>query len=185
MKKILLLLFITSIIFMNCDGRKSHRESLQQAISEFNQKQRPHEIVTFYPKEYTEIVTDTLISNRFEVNIKNYSLMDQAITLKGLKNQTSEKAFQRVFVSEVVVNSNSKAIFKAHINAEQFPLNTHSEFWNNATLEHVWVNQETSTKERVNLEISFLNPLDNTYKIYQMDVDSQGQHHIHLLEETI
>ncbi|MEZ4856133.1 MAG: hypothetical protein R2812_06625 [Gelidibacter sp.] len=37
MKKILLLLFITSIIFMNCDGRKSHRESLQQAISEFNQ----------------------------------------------------------------------------------------------------------------------------------------------------
>jgi hypothetical protein len=164
---------------MSCDGRQSQRESLENAVSEFNQKQTPIETVKFHPKDYTEIVTDTIISNALEVKIKNYTLMDKHIVLNSNSNE-----MHRLFESEVEVFAASTSVFKTIINAELFATQKDSPFWNQATLEHVWVNQDLSTVKEVFLDVSFLNPITKDFKLYRMTVDISGKHHVHLIEET-
>lgn len=164
---------------MSCDGRQSHRESLESAVSEFNKKQTSIEVIKYYPKEYTEIVTDTIISNTLEVKIKNYTLMDKQIPLLSKSNEV-----HRVFESEVEVFAASTSVFKTIINAELFATQKDTPFWNHATLEHVWVNQDLSTVKEVFLEVSFLNPITKNFKLYRMTIDTSGKHQIHLIEET-
>ena len=66
MKNILIVLILVCVGFVSCDGRKSRSESLKKSVAEFNEKQSDVVIVSYYPKEYTEVVTDTLISQRSE-----------------------------------------------------------------------------------------------------------------------
>ena len=164
---------------MSCDGRQSQRESLENAVSEFNKKQTTIETLKYHPKEYTEIVTDTIISNALEVKIKNYTVMDKHIALNSNPNE-----MHRVFESEVEVFAATTSVFKTIINAELFATQKDSPFWNQATLEHVWVNQDLSTVKEVFLDVSFLNPITKDFKLYRMTVDTSGKHHIHLIEET-
>lgn len=177
MKQILVIFAIITTLFMSCDGRQSQRESLETAVSEFNKKQTPIATVKYHPKEYTEIVTDTIISNVLEVKIKNYTLMDKHISLNS-------NEMHRVFESEVEVFAATTSVFKTIINAELFATQKDSPFWSQATLEHVWVNQDLSTIREVFLDVSFLNPITKDFKLYRMTVDTSGKHYIHLIEET-
>lgn len=179
MKNLVCLLVIFSIVFVSCDGRKNHNDLLQEAITNFSQKLEKVETITFYPKEYTEVATDTLISNKVSVHIKNYSLTEETILLAKSDNLIN---FHRVFESEISINTKDKDILNTTINARNFT-NSEDLFWNNATLQQVWVNQELSTVEEINLEISFINPLDQSYKLYRMSVNENGQQQIHLIEE--
>jgi hypothetical protein len=69
------------------------------------------------------------------------------------------------------------------LNAKTFVYNTSGLFWDNATLEHVWVNQELSNKDRVNLDVSFVNPKTKSFKIYQLSIERNGNYKIYLKEE--
>ena len=102
MKNIVIIFTLITALFMSCDGRQSQRESLQNALNDFNKNQTPIDVIEYYPKEYTEIVTDTIISNTLEVKIKNYTLMDKQIPLISKSNEA-----HRVFESEVEVFASS------------------------------------------------------------------------------
>ena len=185
MTRFLLLLAILSVSFISCDGRKSKRESLKQSIAEYNKRQSAIEIATYYPKEYTEVVTDTLISNHLKIHIKNYSVEDQSILISSTeKGNLKNSNFHRVFESEVTVVSSTKVIFYTHISAKEFEPHSSDVFWNDATLQHVWVNQELSSKKYVLLNISFINPKDNSYKWYQMSIDMDGNKELKLIEDN-
>ncbi|WP_431137517.1 hypothetical protein [Psychroserpens mesophilus] len=184
MKKSILLILLIAIGFFSCDRRGSVRENLQKSISEFNKKHTNLDLVTYYPETYTEVQTDSIISNTFKVSIKTYSKMDSNILVSSetVEKQTKIK-YHRVFESEINIALASKNILKTTINAEDFKDISPSDFWNNATLEHVWVNQEISTIEEVNLGISFINPINSAYKLYELVVTTEGKQHLNLIEE--
>lgn len=184
MKNSLLLIAILSIICLSCDGRRTKKEALAQAISEFNQNNSVLETFAYQPEKPVHITTDTLISNNLRVHITNYSLLNEQILISN-KTETNLKEFkfQRVFESEVIVSKASKDIFSTHISAKQFKLSDPDRFWDNATLEHVWVNQELSTDVDIKLDISFINPKDNAYKLYRMSINAIGKHTLNLIEE--
>ncbi|MEO6346455.1 MAG: hypothetical protein ABIO60_00965 [Aquaticitalea sp.] len=183
MKSIFFIITIIGITCISCDGRKSRSESLKASIEKFNQRQSKVSLVTIYPREFTEVVTDTLISNKVKVHIKNYSLPDASIVMTSVgKTQKSQK-FHRVFESEIVISTVTQAIFNTHISAEQFKAISVDKFWNNATLQQVWVNQELSTSQTIQLDMSFINPKENSYKLYRMSIDEYGQQHLKLIEE--
>ena len=94
-----------------------------------------------------------------------------------------KKKQHRVFESEVIISTPTKELLTMHISAEQFKSRSSDEFWNHATLQHVWVNQELSNTNNVKLDISFINPSDNSYKLYRMSIDANGQQEIYLIEE--
>ncbi len=184
MKNILLVLIIVSIGFVSCDGRKSKSVSLKESIKEFKERQSEVEIINYYPDEYVEVVTDTIISNNVKVHIKNYSLSNESVLMSVNEHSTSKNQKQhRVFESDIVVSTPTKEIFNAHISAEQFKSINTDAFWSNATLQHVWVNQELSTSNDIKLDMSFINPKENTYKLYRMSIDENGQQQIDFVEE--
>jgi len=183
MKKSIFLILLIAIAFFSCDRRGSAREQLQHSISEFNKKHTNLEVVMYYPETYTEVQTDSIISNTFKVSIKNYAKMDSQILMSSeTEGNKSKIKYHRVFESEINIALASKSILKTKINAEDFKDASHPEFWNNATLEHVWVNQEMSSTEEVNLGISFMNPKSKAYKLYELVVTTEGKQHLNLIE---
>ena len=93
------------------------------------------------------------------------------------------KKQHRIFESDIVISTPTKEILSTHISAEQFKLYNADAFWNNATLQHVWVNQDLSTSENIKLDISFINPHNNSYKLYRMSIDENGHQKIDFIEE--
>ncbi|WP_040254595.1 hypothetical protein [Psychroserpens mesophilus] len=187
MKKSLFILVFAALAILSCNRPESSRENLQKSISEFSKKHAELNIVaSYYPKEYTEVNTDSIIANTFRVRIKNYSKMDSHILVDSETNETKTKInYHRVFESEIKIALASKPLFSTTINANDFKDLSHPEFWNNATLEHVWVNQEASSDTELHLSISIINPKNNTYKLYELVVDHRGSQHLKIIEELI
>lgn len=184
MKNIFLVLILISIGFISCDGRKSRSEALKSSIKDFNEKQADVVVVSYYPKDYTEVVTDTIICNSVNVHIKNYSRLDKSLLISvNDKTKPKSKKEHRVFESDVVVSTPTRELLKIHISAEQFKSIDPDIFWNHATLQHVWVNQELSTIDYIKLDMSFINPSNNSYKIYRMSINKSGQKETSLIEE--
>ncbi|MCK7591117.1 hypothetical protein M0G43_11075 [Subsaxibacter sp. CAU 1640] len=184
MKKLIFLISIMCVAFYSCDGRKSKSVSLKESIQEFNQKLSESPIIDYYPKEYTEIVTDTIISNKVKVRIKNFSLPYESISMSNSeKSNIKIQKHHRVFESEVIVSTQNKEILSTHISVEKFRELYPDDFWTNVTLQHVWVNQELSSPEMINLDMSFINPKSKAFKVYRMTIDGKGQQQIQLIEE--
>lgn len=185
MKKYLIILpCVLSIVLMSCDRRTSKSEHLKKAVSDFNNQYKLNNTNNYYPETYTEIKTDSIVSNTFRVSIKNYSLNDRSIFTKHTsKEKTNTKALHRVFACDLIVSVSDKIVLKEYISADTFQAYESSEFWNNATLEHVWVNHDTSNDQKLSLGVSFINPLNDNYKLYELLVDNHGNERIVLIEE--
>lgn len=185
MKKIVVFIpIILLLILTSCNGRKSKIDLINGAVSEFNNNQRLIDIKDYYPKQYTETKTDSIISKTFRVHVKNYSLMNQEVLIKqSIKNRSKTSQFHRVFESEIIVAVDDKIIYSKHISVEKFRDFESTEFWNNATLEHVWVNQEHSNTEHLSLGISLINPKNKAFKLYEILIDKSGNERLILIED--
>ncbi len=174
MKQFIVLLTLLSIVFTSCDGRYKSKDSLKESISEFKIEQQKEDRFTYKPKMYAEVVTDTIISNTVFIKIKNYTLMNTNVIIKDKSINTQKIIeYQRVFASEIEIKMHNRTIFKDVIDANSFRINSEP-FWNNATLQHVWVNEERSTINKINLELSFIDPKSKIYRLYNMIVDENG-----------
>lgn len=185
MKKLLYIFpLLGLIIFLSCDSKGSTKDRLKQSVSEFNKSQKLIDLKNYYPESYVETKTDSIISKTFSVTVKNYTLMDSEIFIsestKGLR-KTSE--YHRVFASDIIVSVSEKIIYDKHISAATFEGVSTSKFWQNATLEHVWVNQDDSNSKIVSLGISFINPKSKSSKLYEMQIDKNGNEYITLIED--
>ncbi|MEM6517311.1 MAG: hypothetical protein AAF688_14090 [Bacteroidota bacterium] len=183
MRRLALAIFTLSILMFSCDGRTSKKEQLQKSVSEFNFEVKPEEQIRIYPAERIAIETDYLVANAFKVKIRNYSIDDSFLTV-GNKSEKATYTHHRVFESDIIVTVKDDLILKRHISAENFSLTPSSGFWNEATLEHVWVNQEHSDSELLSLRISIINPRLKASKLYEMLVDKKGNEIVNLIEEN-
>jgi hypothetical protein len=182
MKDIVVIIALIAVVGLSCDSRKTKKESLEQAVSEYNLKTTPVPMATYHPESYVEIVTDTIISNSVKVRIKNYSLLDEQILISDATNGIKKLNYQRVFESEISISTSTKDILNTHISAKQFRANDADPFWDNETLQHAWVNQELSTVYNIALDITFINPQNDTYKFYRMSINSNGKQTINVIE---
>jgi hypothetical protein len=185
MKKIVLFIpLILLVILTSCDRRKSKIDCINDAVSNFNKKEKLIDLKYYYPESYTEIKTDSIIYKTFKVSVKNYTLMDHQILIhQSIKNLNKTSQFHRVFASDIVVAVANKIIYSKHISVEKFRDFESTDFWNNATLEHVWVNQEQSDTERLSLGISIVNPKNNAFKLYEILIDRSGNEHLMLIKD--
>lgn len=185
MKNILLFLpCVFLILLMSCDHRNSKSEHLKHAVSEFNKNQKSIHINTYYPEYYTEIKTDSIISNTFKVSLNNFaSKNDNILISESQETWKNTREFHRVFQCDVVVSVSDRIIIKERFSAETFRDNKGSKFWINATLEHVWVNQDLSNQNTLTLGISFINPKTKAFKHYEMHIDPHGNERLMLIED--
>jgi len=129
-----LLFLIISVIFSSCDGRDKAYRSTQNDLIENKVLDTFTEPIRYYPKEYTEMVTDTILSNGYIITVKMYSDMDSYITVISEVNGIKQQTNYRDFSIDVKVVKNGETILIETFNkqhntvAETFSIDLNSSY---------------------------------------------------------
>ncbi|WP_406683670.1 hypothetical protein N1F78_13390 [Seonamhaeicola sp. MEBiC1930] len=173
-------LIIAFIVVCSCDGRKSKNDFLQDSITKFKDTTEPIEVIKYTPKQYTEIKTDTILSNGFTVKIKSYTDMNNSV-LQTIKTSSSVvKLNFRKVISEVVAYKNDELIFKKELNTafflENLPdIDNTLEYINN----EVYIDEEQSLKtNKLVLITSRCLPRTHNCPDYSIIIDEKGNYKV-------
>ncbi len=187
MKSLLILIAFFTFTLVSCNKNTRHKITKANSVKRLNKINESFNKDMFFPEFFTKIETDTIIDKKLRVHIKNYSLMTSSLFIKKqtIKNQPTITKYQRVFEANITVYNNQQMIYQSVINANTFyNLSPKKDlFWKNATLQHAWLNEAKSNKNKAYIELSFTNPLKNNFKRYVMEVDQYGAQHIYFIEE--
>jgi hypothetical protein len=182
MKKILGLLIILIVGFTSCEGRKTQRQALSEDIEEFK-KDTIFEEVSYTPKNYNEVIIDTLLTNGFKVKIKIFSDMDNSALLEEVKKgNTFYKKYYREHVSQLEIFYNNKLLVSKKINKSLFKNKKEDDFWNKAILGAVTINELRSLENELTLNIYYCIPESEICKDFVMVYDEKGKYTIEELQ---
>ena len=172
----LILIIILVIGFVSCDGRHRAYKTNKEVLMEANLLESFTEALKFIPEQPTQIVTDTVLSNGFEVKINYQSKEDDFIikTIKS-KNDTITKWHYKNFEAAFLVSKNNRELSQGIINKDLFKTFENSTFWNEAIMQYVWVDYEASTDKSVHIKTSFHIPNSKTYKDFLILVFDDGK----------
>ncbi len=172
---ILLISIVTS--FYSCDGRYRALKNPTETLTENHLKASFSKKETFYPQEYTEAVTDTILNNGYRVNIKAFTQMDNTVVLTENTGQISHIDHFRNIVSDIRVYNDKQQIFastidklflKAHTDKLQIDLKSY-------ILKGIEVNQLKSLeKNKVVIDIWYAQPKTANSLFYQLVIDRKG-----------
>ena len=184
-KTVFVLSFVFVLILWSFSYKSTKKERLQIAITEFNEKINSADLINYYPETYTEIKTDSVIGNTFRVKIKNYSSNHEGILVSSsIPNEQKDLDFYRTFKSEINVHVADRIVYSRDFKANDFDPHVDPDFWRNATLEHVWIDQWRSNSNTLAINVSFLNPLENTFKLYEIRIDTEGNASKRLIDQN-
>lgn len=114
MRKLFFLLALIGVVSISCDGRdrvfKTNSNVLKQKSFSEN--------ISYIPENYTEVVTDTILSNGFHIKLKTYTDMEQSVLNEFKQDTINYKEYYREIVSEVSITKNSKEIFNDTIDKQ-------------------------------------------------------------------
>ncbi len=116
MNKLIPLLLLIAVLFIGCDGRSRAKQTNAEVLKEHNLLDSFSEHTKYVPMEYTEVVTDTILSNGFKVKVKTYSDMETNISKRFKKNAITHHVLYREIVSEVSVFKDGRLVFNETIN---------------------------------------------------------------------
>jgi hypothetical protein len=116
MNKLLPILLLLSIIFIGCDGRERAKQTNVEVLKAHDLLDSFSKHTEYIPKDYTEVVTDTILSNGFKVKVKTYSDMNSSVLQSFEENAIKHNLHYREFVSEVSVFKDDQLVFNETIN---------------------------------------------------------------------
>ncbi|WP_299126102.1 hypothetical protein [uncultured Winogradskyella sp.] len=180
MKNLLGLLLILVTAFTSCEGRKTHDQSLAESIEEFNKKNTLIEKVSYKPEMYTEVATDTILSNGFKVNVKYFSDMNNQILDEVIQEGIIYKRNYREFIAQINISKNGKEIFNGIIdkNFIKTQKDLTPDFIDFTIMSNVLINFESVDHKNLNLEIWFKKIKTDIHKIYTLKFDKTGMYKI-------
>lgn len=176
MNKFTVLVLGIIITLISCDARDRINRTPKEILKERNLLDSFSERVSYFPKEYSEVKTDTILSNGYHVNVKTFTDMESSY-LKQFKNDSINYTYHyRNFKAEIVASHNSiifhdvidKQYILKHDKAVSYYMET-------SILKSVWVNQEQSLNQnKLVLNILFTQPKTNTEKVFELVIDNKG-----------
>ncbi|ULC58116.1 DUF4738 domain-containing protein [Flaviramulus sp. BrNp1-15] len=175
----LIVLFLLAIAFISCDGRNRIHKTNAEVLNENNLLDSFSEKLVFIPEQPVQIITDTILSNGFQVKL-NYSSLENDIILKTIKkeNDTITKIHYKNFKAKLEVFKNGKAINKSTIDKNLFQEFENNDFWNKAIMQFIWIDYNTSTKNTLYLNTSFNIPDTDIYRDFILKIDNLGNIYI-------
>ena len=175
MKYLVALLLLLAITFTSCDGRdrKLNKMSESKGVSEipgpfFIQEE-------YFPKEYSEVLTDTIFNNNINVSIKSYTDMNNNVLNEGKVDSIHYKHFYREIISDLAIKIDGKTIFNETIDKSYFKDNEEKLFWDEALMLGLYVDYEQTTKEYLYFYVSYCMIESETCKDYSLIIDNNGK----------
>ncbi len=176
MNKFTVLILGIIITLISCDARDRINRTPKEILKEKNLLESFSERVSYFPQEYSEVKTDTILSNGYHVNVKTFTDMESSYLKQFKHDSINYKYHYRDFKAEIVASLNS-VIFHDVID-KQYVLKhdkTVSYYMETSILKSVWVNQEESLNQnKLVLNILFTQPKTNTEKIFELVIDNTG-----------
>lgn len=176
MNKFTVLILGIIITLISCDARDRINRTPKEILKEKNLLESFSERVSYYPQEYSEVKTDTILSNGYHVNVKTFTDMESSYLKQFKHDSINYKYHYRDFKAEIVASHNS-IIFHDVID-KQYVLKhdkTVSYYMETSILKSVWVNQEESLNQnKLVLNILFTQPKTNTEKVFELVIDNKG-----------
>ena len=188
MRYLYFLFILTTVTLFNCDGRaRAHKKNVQvlnenKLLESFSKK------IEYTPKQYTEIVTDTILSNHFRIKLKYYSLSnDIMIKHQKLHNEWSYTHHFTNFEAKLNIQFSNSSEINLSINKESFTNFNNEAFWSEAIMQYPWVDYEATTKNTVSINVSFCKPESRSCLDYRLTFTDKGDYtikRINLLKTT-
>lgn len=175
-----ILLLIAITIVTSCDGRDRALESNKERVSRSNVSIDAIEVVKFVPEQYLKTVTDTLLDSKTNIQVSYYSSSNKSVIIA---NNEDNETHYREFESEIKVFKNDKLLFEDIISKSNFITNEQN-FWKNAVLQYVWLDDFESSDDNYKLFCSFLVPESEKYKMYSIHFNNSGEKTIKLIETS-
>lgn len=178
MNKFTVLLLGIIITLISCDARDKINRSPKDILKEKNLLESFSERVSYFPKEYAEVKTDTILSNGYHVNVKTFTDMKSSYLRQFKHDSINYKYHYRDYKAQIVARQN-KIIFNDVID-KQYILKhdkTVSYYMETSILKSVWVNQEQTVKQdKLVVNILFTQPNSNTNKMFELVIEPNGQY---------
>ncbi len=167
-------------------GRKTKHESLKIAITKFKHSATPLEINKYTPKKFSEVSTDTILSNGYTISIKSFTDMQTSVIKKKKINDfTLNKEIHRKWISKIIIKKDGILIFNKTIN-DNFFLRHYTisrKALQNTICIEAEVNQERSLKERnvcINTRLFF--PKEKKHMLFSLKVNEKGIYNLEKLQ---
>lgn len=173
--KLILLVLLLVLTFASCDGRHRKYKTNTKNLEQNNPLISFNEHTTFLPKQDLKIVTDTIMNNGFQIKI-NYNTVGRYNVLK-VKNEKLNQAFNvhyKNFEAKLYVLNKGKVINDSIVNKKLFHEFETPQFWNNAIMQHLWVDYQASTEDQLILKTAFNIPNTEIYKDFVLKIDKRG-----------
>jgi len=176
MNKFTVLILGIIITLISCDSRDRINRTPKEILKEKNLLESFSERVSYFPQEYSEVKTDTILSNGYHVNVKTFTDMESSYLKQFKHDSINYKYHYRDFKAEIVASHNSiifhdvidKQYILKHDKAVSYYMET-------SILKSVWVNQEESLNQnKLVLNILFTQPKTNTEKVFELVIDNKG-----------
>lgn len=184
MKNYPIILFLIAItIVSSCDGRDRALQSNKERVSKSSLSIDAIETIKFVPEQYLKTVTDTLLDSKTNIQVSYYSSSNKSVIIANHKHNQHIETHYREFESEIKVFKNDKLLFKDIISKNNFITNEQN-FWENAVLQYVWLDNFESSDNNYKLFCSFLVPESEKYKMYSIHFNNFGEKTIRLIEAS-
>ncbi len=108
------------LCFAACDGRDRLHQTPQETLQESKLLDSFSTKTVYIPATYTEIKTDTILSNGFRIKIKTYSDLENNLVDTVKKDTILNQTYYREFISEVTVFKDEKEVFNKAIDKTFF-----------------------------------------------------------------
>ena len=188
MKHFFGLILILVIGFTSCEGKKTQGQALSESIEEFK-KTVNFETNVYIPETYMEREVDTLMSNGYRVKIKAYSDMTNSVRFSKIKDTINYQTHYRNFKFEVSVTKDNKLIYSENFDKQKVNstfnytanLGSSSPLYNFdtlAVLKSIQVNNDTSYKNKVAIDILYTIPESDRYASHTLVIDENGNSNI-------
>ncbi|GAA4289482.1 hypothetical protein [Aestuariibaculum suncheonense] len=174
MKKLIYLTLLI-IAFVSCDGRDRAYMSNEAILKEDNLFKAFSQELHFIPEAPVEIVTDTLLSSGFHVKINYHSTDNNPVVYsKRNKHDSINYSHYKNFEANIVISKNEKSIVNSSLNKTLFNTFENADFWDKAIMQYVWINQEASADNYIQIHTAFHIPETEIYKDFILNIDENG-----------
>ncbi len=173
--KLLVLIFVSTVSLISCDGRDRKYKTNAEVLQENNLLNKFSKQIKFTPNNPVTIDTDTILSNGFNVKINYRSIENNAFYEVSKKEKDSIiKMNYKNFEADIIVFKDDTPINQTTINKLLFAEFESVSFWNRAIMQYVWVDQNKSNDDVLYLNTSFNIPETETYKDFIVTIDKNG-----------
>ncbi|MCX7549424.1 hypothetical protein [Xanthomarina sp. F2636L] len=168
-----LVLMCIGIASVSCDGRYRVYKSNTDILIENKLLDSFSENITYIPESYTEVVTDTILSNGFHIKMKTYSNMEKSVLYEFKQDTINFKEYHREFISEVIITKNSKEVFNKIVDKQFFEITENLHLKN--SIVKLMVDESSSVKNNSMILSAMIQTTDSKkIRFYDIIIDAEG-----------